>query len=47
MYICIQANSLHWTFLKRLPRVYHTPLWNCICKTLKLIAEGVRVSGST
>ena len=39
-----QANSLHWTCLTSLPRIYDTPLWKCISKTLDIIAESARVS---
>ena len=42
--ISLQANNLHWQCLKILPRVYGTPLWDCICNTLDIITEGVRVS---
>ena len=39
-----QANSLHWGCLTALPDVYNTPLWKCLCDTLDIIAEGVRVT---
>lgn len=42
----LQANSLHWGCLTALPHVYNTPLWQCICDTLDIIAEGVRVSAT-
>ena len=42
--ISLQANNLHWKCLTTLSRVYDTPLWDCICDTLDVITEGVRVS---
>ena len=41
--MCVQANSLHWTCLSTIDDVYDTELWECVCETLKIIAEGVRV----
>ncbi|XP_065896986.1 uncharacterized protein [Dysidea avara] len=37
------ANSLHWTCLSTIDDVYDTELWECVCETLKIIAEGVRI----
>ena len=42
--ISLQANNLHWKCLTTLPHVYNTPLWDCICGTLAIITDGVRVS---
>ena len=43
-HVLLQANSLHWPCLQSLPKVYGTPLWQCICDTLDIIADCTRVS---
>ena len=42
MYI-LQANTLHWTCIKKFPNIYHSTLWPDMKKALDVIKAGMQV----
>jgi len=42
-YIFLQASTLHWVCLKKLPEIYNKPIWADMKVVIDIIMEGVKV----